>query len=391
MFKPRRGYWGFWGGGGLLLAVTGCSGAGDRSDESATYIPGASATSDGADEAGGEALAPGGYAPGPVGSGTSADAPATGVAPIIAPPDDTSDPVYVPPGTLTAGVWDDNQNLDRFLDYRTQIYANPDPALLAFTASEHEAAFGAHGQLAAKATLDVSLVIDATGSMGDELTYLQTEFDELARQIETKYPAAEQRWSLIVYRDRGDDYTARTFDFESDVSKFRTSLAQQSAGGGGDYPEASDAALEAMNQLTWRSGANTARLAFWVADAPHHAEYKDELRQAILAAQGQGIHLYPVASSGVDELTEISLRAAAQLTGGRYLFLTNDSGVGNDHKEPSIPCYFVTKLSAAILRMVDIEMTGSYREPTNAEVIRARGAPQGGACTLSSGETVFAF
>ena len=50
------------------------------------------------------------------------------------------------------------------------------------------------------------------------------------------------------------------------------------------------------------------------------------------------------------------MRSAAQLTGGRYLFLTDDSGVGGEHKEPNIPCYFVTRLDHAILRMVDIEM-----------------------------------
>ncbi len=61
------------------------------------------------------------------------------------------------------------------------------------------------------------------------------------------------------------------------------------------------------------------------------------------AARSLDVHIYPVASSGVDELTELTMRSAAQLTGGRYLFLTDDSGVGGAHMEPSIPCYFVTK------------------------------------------------
>jgi hypothetical protein len=103
------------------------------------------------------------------------------------------------------------------------------------------------------------------------------------------------------------------------------------------------------------------------------------------------VHIYPVASSGVDELTELTMRSAAQLTGGRYLFLTNDSGVGGDHKEPSIPCYFVTKLDDAILRMVDIEMSGVYHEPNASEVLRTGGDPQNGACELESGQTVYVF
>jgi hypothetical protein len=194
-----------------------------------------------------------------------------------------------------------------------------------------------------------------------------------------------------LYKDQGDEYVSRWFDFRDDPEEFRTNLAAQSAGGGGDFPEAPEAAFEAMNQLGWRSGDATARLAFWVADAPHHAERSARMKAAIEGAESQGVHVYPVASSGIDELTELSMRSAAQLTGGRYLFLTDDSGVGGAHKEPSIPCYFVTKLDAAILRMVDIEMTGEYREPFGEEVLRAGGDPQNGACLLESGQSVFVF
>jgi hypothetical protein len=227
--------------------------------------------------------------------------------------------------------------------------------------------------------------------MGDELTYLQSEFEALSSSIETQYPDAEQRWALVVYRDGGDEYVTRSFDFEAAGAGFRDRLRAQSAGGGGDYPEASDAGLAAMNQLSWRSDPNTARLAFWVGDAPHHIDKASALAAAVDVAASQDVHLYPVASSGVDELTEYSMRSAAQLTLGRYLFLTDDSGVGGEHKEPSIPCYFVTRLDDAILRMVDIEMSGVYHEPAAEDVIRSGGDPADGACVLQSGQTVFAF
>jgi hypothetical protein len=239
--------------------------------------------------------------------------------------------------------------------------------------------------------LDVSLVIDTTGSMGDEISYLQTEFLALSKSIEEKYPNAEQRWSLVLYRDMGDDYVTRTFDFSDKVVEFRDKLAEQSAGGGGDFPEAPDAAIEAMNKLSWRSEDKVARLAFWVADAPHHEQNAAKMLEAIRGAREFGVHLYPVASSGVDELTEVSMRSAAQLTGGRYLFLTDDSGVGGAHKEPTIPCYFVTRLDRAILRMVNIEMSGTYAEPAEDEIIRTGGSPKDGSCKLESGEVVQAY
>jgi hypothetical protein len=41
--------------------------------------------------------------------------------------------------------------------------------------------------------------------------------------------------------------------------------------------------------------------------------------------------------------------------------------------------------------MVDIEMSGEYREPDAAEVLRAGGNPLNGACTLESGQVVAAY
>lgn len=296
----------------------------------------------------------------------------------------------VEPGTLTAGAWDDNLNYELFSQYRAAFTAGQAAGTPPFDESEHASAHEAHVD-AAKQFLDISLVIDTTGSMSDEIAYLQTEFDALSSTIAERYPDAQQRWSLVVYRDQTDEYVVRWFDFRDDPEEFRTKLAEQMAGGGGDFPEAADQALEIANQLTWRADDDVAKLVFWVADAPHHEEHAQALADAVRDARTEGIHIYPVASSGVDALTEFSMRAAAQLTGGRYLFLTDDSGVGNPHVEPTIPCYFVTKLDDAILRMVDIELSGEYAEPAPSEIIRVGGDPQDGACTLPDGQSVRAF
>lgn len=289
-------------------------------------------------------------------------------------------------GTLTAGTWDDNRNFERFVDYLS-TGASPLP----FSAAEHEAAHARYGgELDAHRRLEIALVIDTTGSMADEIAYLQTELDAIAARVNAAYPSAETRWALVVYRDEGDEYVTRVFDFR-DVDSLRSDLRAQGANGGGDYPEASHAALSDMTNLSWREGADVARLAFWVADAPHHDDKAGELTEAVRTAGQLDVHIYPVASSGVDDVTEVSMRSAAQITGGRYLFLTDDSGVGGTHLEPTIPCYFVTLLSDAMLRMVDIEMTGDYREPSPEQIIRTGGDPTDGACTLEGGEVVYIF
>lgn len=238
--------------------------------------------------------------------------------------------------------------------------------------------------------LDVAFVIDTTGSMGDELRYLQTEIDAIAASLAASHPGVQQRWGLVVYRDQGDEYVTRSHAFTTDVALFRTRLAGESVGGGGDYPEAPHRALAETMKLDWRGGA-TARLAFLVADAPHHPGEEDLLLQAIGSARERGVRLYPIAASGTDELAEFSMRTAAQLTGGRYLFLTDDSGVGEAHKEPTLPCYLVTRLDHAILRVIETELTGTYREALAAQVIRTGGSPTDGRCALAGGRVVTVY
>jgi hypothetical protein len=94
---------------------------------------------------------------------------------------------------------------------------------------------------------------------------------------------------------------------------------------------------------------------------------------AVLAVKAAGVHVYPVASSGVAELAELTMRQSAQLTFGRYLFLTDDSGIGGAHAEPTIPCHFVRLLSTSVLHVVDAEMTGDVPTQNLDEVIRIGG------------------
>lgn len=416
MSKTRIVFGGLGYAGLVLLAACGGSDAGDASGTSRTGIgdgeikgtggpggklggdslTGAAPPSDdfsgGAESAAGGAGGTGGGSTPAMGAAGSSAAPLPSDGESIAGPTPGGGDGSVQSGILTAGAWDDNRNFARFTQFREDLLQQGIPGLLPTTSAEHEDAYDLFKVArTARKTLDVSLVIDTTGSMGDEIAYLQTEFLAISQRIETAHPDAEQRWSLIVYKDDGDEYVVRWFDFRNDAAEFRTHLAAQSAGGGGDFPEAPDQALETMNQLAWRSGASNARIAFWVADAPHHDGVADKMADAIRGAADQDVHIYPVASSGIDEMTELTMRSAAQLTGGRYLFLTDDSGVGGSHLEPSIPCYFVTRLDAAIVRMVDIELSGTYHEPTAKEIIRTGGDPQDGACTLASGDEVLAF
>jgi hypothetical protein len=295
-------------------------------------------------------------------------------------------------GVLTAGSWDDNLNFDFFGKYvatKLQLEGNP-----GFAQSEYDASHTEFAQRTPHSTVDAALVIDTTGSMGDELRYLTAEFANISGAIHDKFPNADQRWALVLYRDvnAGDDYVVRSFDFTGDAQSFASALGQQSANGGGDYPESPELGLQKLPQLSWRSDPATSRLAFWVADAPHHVQNAGAMRDAIQGAHASAIHIYPVSASGTDDLLELTMRSSAQISGGRYLFLTDDSGIGDAHKVPEIPCYFVTKLKGALVRAVSMELTGTHDALDPADIVRTEGSPAAdGTCKASDGATVTIF
>lgn len=293
------------------------------------------------------------------------------------------------PGQLTAGMWDDNANWDAFEAYlgRTSTIAGAP----GFSMQQRETARNAVATRSAKQRLDIALVLDTTGSMHDEIAYLLAEYDALAAAVEAEFPNAEPRWALIGYGDEGDAYVTQTHDFEASASQFRQTLARLPMTGGGDYPEAGHAGLAELVQLSWRSGS-VAKVAFWVADAPHHTRNAAALARTVEDLSHRDVHLYPVAASGADPLTEHTMRSAAQLTGGRYIFVTDDSGIGDPHREPEITCYHVTLLTDVIERALAAELTGTLAPPAPDSIIRSVGAPDAsGVCTAEDGTTTRAY
>jgi len=201
--------------------------------------------------------------------------------------------------------------------------------------------------------LDLMFVVDTTGSMGDELAYLQTELDDVISRVSGHDDGTSIRLSMNFYRDEGDAYVIHSNDFTSDLAAARATLLAESADGGGDWPEALDVALMDAVDHDWRETPAT-RLLFVVLDAPAHhtSAVVEDIREAVSSAAAQGIRIVPVASSGVDRALETFLRQAAILTGGTYVFITDDSGVGNDHLEPVVGEIQVEPLNDLLVRLI---------------------------------------
>ena len=199
--------------------------------------------------------------------------------------------------------------------------------------------------------LDLMMMIDTTGSMSDELSYLQTELENVINRV-VDNTQADVQLSVNFYRDNGDDYVVRDFGFTDRIGIALDHLEDQRASGGGDYPEAVTKALDnGINAHDWRSDSE--KLMILVLDAPpHHDDGVAQLKQLIRSASKLGIRIIPVASSGVDTDTEFLCRCMAMATGGTYTFLTDDRGIGNSHLEPTIGNYTVEKLNDMLVRII---------------------------------------
>ena len=210
--------------------------------------------------------------------------------------------------------------------------------------------------------LDIGLLIDATGSMQDEMSYLQTELRDIVQRVQPRGSPLEVRISVVYYRDRGDEFVTRPHPFDPDLGATEKFLAATRANGGGDYPEEMNEALRVMMEQAW-SGGPAARMLFVVADAPPHP-YPDArytFHDALADATRKGISIFPVAASGADRPTEYLLRTMAVVTGGKYLFLTDDSGVGNPHLTPDQP-FDVYRLNDLMVREIRAFVAGYYPE-----------------------------
>ena len=214
--------------------------------------------------------------------------------------------------------------------------------------------------------LDVLFLLDATGSMADEIYRIKTTLVSIGQQIADLPQQPDLRVATVAYRDRGDDFVTRIYDFDGDIPGFLETVRGLHADGGGDYPESLNQGLhEALTDTSWRP--HSIKLLFLLADAPPHLDYPQDQDYAreMARAQQEGVKIFTVASSGLDVQGEYIFRQLAQQTMGRFVFilystppqgeLTTPHEVGDD--------YSVENLDRLIVRLITEELA-SISEPT---------------------------
>lgn len=213
-----------------------------------------------------------------------------------------------------------------------------------------------------RARLDLVFLVDATGSMGDEIGKLKATLHAIANEVAQMPSRPDTCFGLVAYRDRGDAFLVRRHDLTNDLASFQAVLDALQADGGGDYPEAMNEALhETVHKMSWR-GTGATRMVVLLADAPPHLDYGGpQYDEDMMAALGKGIKVFSVGASGLDKQGEYIQRQIAQYTGGRFVFLTYKeatrpaSGPGRETVH-DVSSYSVQTLDRLILRLVSEEL-----------------------------------
>jgi Mg-chelatase subunit ChlD len=179
------------------------------------------------------------------------------------------------------------------------------------------------------AIIDVAFCLDTTGSMSGLIEGAKQKIWTIVNTVNGAQPKPTLRIALVGYRDRGDDYVTRKFDFTSDLETMYTHLRDFSAGGGGDTPEDVNRALnDAINGLQWSQEPAALKIVYLVGDAPPHMDYQDsyDYRSITKIAERRGIIVNTVQCGNIDGTREV-WQEIARMAEGKYAAIDQSGGM----------------------------------------------------------------
>jgi Mg-chelatase subunit ChlD len=177
--------------------------------------------------------------------------------------------------------------------------------------------------------IEVSFVLDTTGSMGQLIGGAKQKIWTIARQVVAGRPTPAIKLGLIGFRDRGDQYVTKVFDLSDDLDAVYGHLMEFQVGGGGDTPESVNQALnEAVTKISWSRDSNTLKLIFLVGDAPPHMDYPDDVKypETVRLAKEAGIVIVAI-QCGTYAATTPVWQDIAGTSGGGFVQIDQSGGM----------------------------------------------------------------
>ena len=175
-------------------------------------------------------------------------------------------------------------------------------------------------------SFDVGFVVDATGSMGPIIEWLQRDVKRLMKVF--GQVSLEPRIGLTFYRDQGDAFITRSQPLTGSIAALLDEVSQMTAKGGGDLPEAVFEGLsECMNKNAWVLTDAGKRVIILIGDAPPKPDTKERCTDLVTRAAAKGLRLYAVKARtgfGASDLPEFD--ALAGLGNGQSMWIDQWSG-----------------------------------------------------------------
>ncbi|MCK4895214.1 MAG: VWA domain-containing protein, partial [Candidatus Heimdallarchaeota archaeon] len=211
--------------------------------------------------------------------------------------------------------------------------------------------------------LDLAIILDQSGSMGDEISVLTDDLVGVINQISDE--VNDLQIGLILFggsssNPYNDD--SLVTPLTEDISTIVDVLSSTVAGGG--HEPWGDALWVAQNRLNWREGA--VKLIVLITDEPCDGgnvigyggtdDYDGELLYELFASlESQGFILCTVAASGADALTLRQLEIAAETTAGTFIILGGDGPQTSDI--PDIIGELVVKYAVELDLKIDVSLS----------------------------------
>jgi hypothetical protein len=245
-------------------------------------------------------------------------------------------------------------NLMIEINYEDKIYEIKNPKIF------HDGINFVFSDMIYKASFvaDIAFIVDATGSMLDEINYLKADLNNIISGIKDSIQNIDLNIGAVFYRDYGEKFSSKFDEMTNDYDRIKTFIKSVAAGGGKGISAVQIGLNTAINKLKWRDNS-VSKVIFLILDAAPNNDIKtiDSIMMLTKSAAKKGIRIVPVTCSDIDKSGEFLMRAIALLTNGTYSFLTDDSKIGNKHIKPTTDKYEVETLNALIKRLIKQYLT----------------------------------
>ncbi|MEQ8169649.1 MAG: VWA domain-containing protein [Candidatus Eremiobacterota bacterium] len=173
--------------------------------------------------------------------------------------------------------------------------------------------------------MDVVFCVDTTGSMGDEIEVIREQLLKMVDEIKKGNPAPRVRFGVVAYKDRGDEYVTKKYDFSDNIQDTQEVINSLKASGGGDYEENIYEALKvSVEGMKWDTSKKVRKIIFIIGDASPHRDYGNDYdyKKELALASEKGIMINTVSCSGMQEDGNQFFQEVSSATNGTFEYLT---------------------------------------------------------------------